>query len=237
MNQELKQHQELIDSKLNSQKNTEELAVTGQRGLHQTLSKGSSDISINKLNLSCGGHYWKGWINADYTDNFKHDIDINLNDLDIPLKSNSIDYIYSEHTLEHIKSDFPKLMMEFWRILKPHGIIEIRVPHFSHWSSSTALNHTRVFSINGFESLHNDISYPYLETGIKLNHAPFKLISGKLRYQRNNNSMEVIVKKNFRYYFSILISKLANLNTNFCENFWCYWVGGFQQMEIILEKR
>jgi SAM-dependent methyltransferase len=192
---------------------------------------------LKKLNISCGGHYWKGWINADYTNNFKHDIDVNLDKLPLPFKTNTFDYVYSEHTLEHVNSDFPKLMMEFWRILKPNGLIEIRVPHFSHWSSLSALNHVRPFSINAFESLYNNTSYPYLETGIKLKNAPFKFIDGKLRYQRNNNLVEVIVKRNARYYIAIFLSYFANLSTNICENIWCYWFGGFQQMEIILQKR
>jgi len=54
-------------------------------------------------------------------------------DYGIPFKSESIDYLYSSHMLEHLFLEDAKiLLMEAYRSLKPRGIIRLAVPDLEH---------------------------------------------------------------------------------------------------------
>jgi len=207
-----------------------------KRFIEKELSKKLKDV--NKLNIACGIDYREGWVNSDLATHkdIKIDKKVDLRKLPLPFKDKEFDYIYTAHTLEHIRGDLLPLILEFWRILKPNGLIEIRVPHFSHYSGQACLSHKNKFSINGFKQLSN-LAWLRGIPGIpELKKPPFNMIKARLNYQRTDNGKNPLVKKNFYYYFSNFISKLANKKINFCERVWCYWVGGFQEMQVILKK-
>lgn len=80
------------------------------------------------VNLGCGLHPTAGCINIDffgtatagYAADLRHPLRIN---------DNTIDGIFSEHTLEHLGfADAQKLLAECYRILKPGGLLRIIVP-------------------------------------------------------------------------------------------------------------
>jgi len=189
-----------------------------------------------KLNLGCGSDYREGWINADLSEWIKKDVTLDLRNIPLPFEDNSFDYIFSSHTLEHISGSLTPLMIELWRILKPKGVLEIRVPHFSHYSALTGFEHKHVFSINVFNVFMDTSYYKHIPGFPKFQRPLFKKIKGVLKHQRTDNGSIMLVKKNAYYYLADFISKLANLNTNFCEKIWCHWVGGFQEMQIIMQK-
>ena len=77
-----------------------------------------------KLHVGCGENYFDGWINVDI-DSSKADI---FHDLAKPLwfYDNTVDFIYSEHFIEHIGINHAQNMFkEFYRVLKPGGILRI----------------------------------------------------------------------------------------------------------------
>ena len=84
---------------------------------------------MKKLHLGCGRNYLKGWINTD-----KHKRDYKLDDVvdvteKLPYEDSSIDYIFSEHVIEHMDYDCGKFMLkECFRVLKPSGKIRISTP-------------------------------------------------------------------------------------------------------------
>ena len=111
---------------------------------------------MKKVNLGCGSSIINSWINIDSSFNvtlskfpilkkilfklhiisksvydsqfpstvIRHDVTKGL-----PLASDSVDYIYSSHLLEHIKrSDSEKVLAECHRVLKKGGIIRLVVP-------------------------------------------------------------------------------------------------------------
>jgi len=103
------------------------------------------------LNLGCSGQIIDGWINVDYAFGarlskipffralnkyvrfFDMDWDdkIFIHDLRKPLpwENESVNIIYSSHTLEHLtKAEGYNLLLECYRVLKPQGIIRIIVP-------------------------------------------------------------------------------------------------------------
>jgi predicted SAM-dependent methyltransferase len=70
------------------------------------------------------------WIIADIHQ--ESDIVVDLNKQGLPLPSNSVDYLYTSHTLEHILPEKqPLVFSELFRILKPGGVVRIVVPDIS----------------------------------------------------------------------------------------------------------
>jgi ubiquinone/menaquinone biosynthesis C-methylase UbiE len=100
-----------------------------------------------KLNLGCGKDIRKGWENYDIAPKDKTVKHIDLNNLQLPFKNNSIDYILMVHVFEHLDVNRQDFMQDIHRILKPGGIVEINVPR----------NHTRVqHTIGYFPSTYFD---------------------------------------------------------------------------------
>ena len=104
-----------------------------------------------KLNLGCGSQVPKGWVNVDYAIgarfaklpffsslnkklnlfNVDWNKDIFIHDLTkkFPWKDNSIDVIYSSHTLEHLNKEKGRYFInECFRVLIANGIVRIVVP-------------------------------------------------------------------------------------------------------------
>lgn len=63
---------------------------------------------------------------------------------DLPFKDESFDRITSTHVLEHIPN-IVKTMNEAWRVLKPNGKFNIRVPLFPTIGSIADPSHVRYF--------------------------------------------------------------------------------------------
>ena len=94
-----------------------------------------------KLNIGCCVSPKDGYINIDMIDYGQEIIrDITRG---LPFNDNSVDEIFTSHTLEHIENkDVPFVWEEMYRVLKPNGIIDIIVPHarenqafmMNHWS-------------------------------------------------------------------------------------------------------
>ncbi|MCW6159764.1 MAG: methyltransferase domain-containing protein [Candidatus Micrarchaeales archaeon] len=89
-----------------------------------------------KINLGSGEKFVSDWINVDRDirlyigkrrpKNFKN---YNLSRGLLPFKTESIDYIYTSHFLEHIKREKAEILTkECIRVLKPRGLIRIVVP-------------------------------------------------------------------------------------------------------------
>ena len=101
-----------------------------------------------KLNLGCGLSAHDGWVNYDNSPRlrlqrlplFGHFFkfikptfpsDVFYGDITtrIPAQSNSVDFIYSSHMLEHLSlEDFELALHEIYRLLKPGGVFRAVVP-------------------------------------------------------------------------------------------------------------
>lgn len=81
-----------------------------------------------KLNLGSGYTYFAGFKNLDADKKCDPDFLLDIRDLS-SIESNSVDEIYTAHTLEHILlTHLFKTVRGFCRILKPGGKITIIVP-------------------------------------------------------------------------------------------------------------
>lgn len=88
------------------------------------------------LNLGCGPHKLPGWVNIDLEMNqelpyaVKHDLSQGLPRF---IPDNSVDFIFSEHFVEHIDNwQFINLLKDCRRVLKPGGVIRISTPDLEY---------------------------------------------------------------------------------------------------------
>jgi hypothetical protein len=102
-----------------------------------------------RLNLGSGKRNRPGFYNVDHLPLPGVDIVANLNEPLDDLPDNSVDEIYSRHTLEHVANLLP-LLSDIHRISRPRARIEIIVPHFSNSYSFSDPTHVRVFGLYSF---------------------------------------------------------------------------------------
>lgn len=81
-----------------------------------------------KLNLGCGHDYRKGWVNCDLKPGWTVDRAFDLRTPPYPFEAESADEIYLSHVLEHLEH-WEVCIDECLRLLKPLGILEVRVPY------------------------------------------------------------------------------------------------------------
>jgi len=178
-----------------------------------------------KLNLGSGEFKKKGYINLDYYSITKPDVKHDLNRLPYPFKDNQFELIEADHVLEHLDNPF-KVMKELHRISKNNGLIIIRVPHFSR--GFTHPEHTRGF----------DVSFPYyFDSSFKGGYQGFnlQLKKMKLSWFAQPYFKKSVLSKPVLYLASsigFIIDIFANLSPTICSRFWCYLVGGFEQIEF-----
>jgi predicted SAM-dependent methyltransferase len=81
-----------------------------------------------KLHLGCGKNMLPGWINTDFPPKKENVLELDATKK-FPFEDNSIDYVFSEHMIEHISFEDGFFMLsECARILKPGGKIRCSTP-------------------------------------------------------------------------------------------------------------
>lgn len=189
------------------------------------------------LNLGCGKTRIPESIGVDCvaisgTVDVVHD----LNVTPYPFIDNFADEIHFYHVLEHLDNPVAKLE-EIHRLLKPGGILYLRVPHFSSNGAFTDITHKRPFSYYSFDvfqkesyhSFYSKVCFNILNKEIKY----FGLYPNAGVYAQyiHANQCAMIAKP-----FVLLINRLIRLSPIFFERIWCYWVGGACEVVITMEK-
>jgi len=116
--------------------------LTSRRGPGGTAHRGrearalrTSGLATRRLHLGCGianlGHGAKvlpGWTNVDIEGDGVQTFAWDLTD-PFPLPAGSIDFIYSEHFIEHLSlADGAALLTECRRVLAPGGVVRLSTP-------------------------------------------------------------------------------------------------------------
>lgn len=84
-----------------------------------------------KLHLGCGKRHIPGFVHIDAVDYPHVDHVATIDHLSF-IQDNSVDLIYNCHVLEHFKrKDVERVLREWFRVLKPDGILRIAVPDFA----------------------------------------------------------------------------------------------------------
>jgi len=92
------------------------------------LKKKTFDLLL--LHVGCGDRYIKGFIHIDIRPLSHVDYVASADKLDM-FSDNSADLIYACHILEHFgRHDIQKVLKEWYRVLKPNGVLRVCVPDF-----------------------------------------------------------------------------------------------------------
>lgn len=188
-------------------------------------------MEFKKLNLGCGEHKKEGYINLDWSTLNNPDVIHDLNVVPYPFEDNSIDVVEAFHVLEHLDKPFT-IMREMHRILKPNGILHVKVPHFSR-------GFTHAEHAHGF-----DVTFPlYFRKNFTTSGffgVEFTLVKMQLRWLA---FLHLVPSMGYGSLIigtlricSVIISWLANLSPAFASRIWCFWVGGFDEIEFIFKK-
>lgn len=117
--------------------------------------------TLRMLNLGCGfNKFSDGWINVDAHAICKPDVRMNLEDLPWPWEDNSVDQIAAWHVFEHLHNWWA-VFTECSRVLKPGGIIEIRIPDESSSSAITHKDHFHIFDQYSFHGTMDSLKGKY----------------------------------------------------------------------------
>lgn len=186
---------------------------------------GADSGNLKKLNLGCGMFKKEGYVNVDCVAGVGPDIVHDLNKIPYPFQDNYFDVAELDHVLEHLDDPFAA-MKELHRIVKPQGLVVVKVPHFSR--GFTHPEHKRGF----------DVSFPYYfdasfrggYTGVDFTCARLKLRWFSQAYLKRS----VLSKPAFYIgsAFGSMADLLANISPMACSRFWCFLVGGFEEIEF-----
>ncbi len=115
---------------------------------------------MKKLNVGCGNDIKQGWTNLDFKRISGVDVVQDINKTPWPFKANSFDEVLCQDVLEH-SDDVISVMNEIHRILKPNGIVLIRVPHFTSAGAFTDPTHRHFFGWGSFNYFQKASKYHY----------------------------------------------------------------------------
>jgi SAM-dependent methyltransferase len=120
--------------------------------------------STRKLQLGAGSNILSGWFNTDYFP--RKNVSFMDATKPFPILSASINFIFSEHHIEHISyKNAVSMLQESFRVLEPGGVIRVTTPHLKnvlslYFNEDTGkgdlFNHSNEFILSGF---YNAINY------------------------------------------------------------------------------
>jgi len=189
------------------------------------------------LNIGCGKTRIPNSIGVDkvFVEGYV-DVVHDLNIVPYPFKDNFADEIHMYHVLEHLNNPLEKVE-ELHRILKPGGILYIRVPHFSSMGAFSDITHVRPFGYASFDCFIKD-TYHHFYTKLE-----FKILNKQIKYFGTYPNSGVYAKyihpNNCIFILKPIvrvINFLIKLSPTFFERIWCYWVGGAIEVVVTLQK-
>ncbi len=187
-----------------------------------------------KINLGSSGFNKVGYVNVDVRSSVSPDIVHDLNAFPYPFEDSSADRIELTHLLEHLEKPF-RVIAELHRILKPSGLLYIAVPHFSR--GFTHAEHEHGFDVS-FPHYFSKELFPEQFYG-----SEYELVSLKLNWL-SHITVRYLPKLHFGAVtifflkiFNTLFTALANVSPMACSRIWCFWVGGFEEIEFTLRAK
>lgn len=182
-----------------------------------------------RLNLGCGRFPLGGWINVDRDPDVACDVRHDLNVIPYPFEPGAADEILASHVLEHLEDPFAA-MAEWARLLRPGATLTVRVPHFSRGFAHP--DHRRGF----------DVSFPlYFRPSFAGGFCgtPLECVQLRLRWL---GQPELKRRELGRIPYALAraaggwLDLWANLAPGLASRLWCFWVGGFDEVEYVFRR-
>lgn len=171
-----------------------------------------------RLNIGSGRRRLPGFVNVDKNPN-AGDVDVihELDTLPWPFANDSAGEVVMDHVLEHL-DDTIAVIQEVYRICADQAQVQIRVPHFScNWSHP---GHRRAIGVGLFDHFDQRHDEHYGQ-------CRFEVERLRLHWTRPRYRLSW-----WRRMFAAPIDWAANRNPRLCQRLWCYWVGGFEEIEF-----
>lgn len=179
-----------------------------------------------KLNLGSGIHRKEGYVNLDWNSENQPDVIHDLNIFPYPFQDQEFDVIEADHVMAYLERPL-QVMIELHRLLKPGGTLTIKVPHFSRSSALATGWH-------GF-----DVTFPlYFNPNFRKSAffgVAFELLDMRLRWANFYFFPFMGYGRGVEGFLRIandIFSMFANISPELCSRVWCYWVGGFDEIEF-----
>ncbi|MFZ4622045.1 MAG: methyltransferase domain-containing protein [Bacteroidota bacterium] len=154
------------------------------------------------LDVGCGKRKRPGAVGIDVNPRSDADVLHNLNHFPYPFSDDHFDEIGADNILEHL-DDVMKVMIEFNRIIKPDGIIEITVPFYPHRNANTDPTHKHFFGVHSFD---------YFISGTSHGNFQYSSIQFTLESVEFDKGLEK------RHFFDQWLVRFANRNKDLYEN-------------------
>ena len=138
-----------------------------------------------KINLGCGKDYREGYIGVDRI-KFGNNEVCDLEKDSLPFETNSVDEIYSQHFLEHLR-DPRNCLNECHRVLRSGGIMESVVP-YGLWDGASKPVHHQSITACWFDFLKREDNFERYE------YKPWKLIELIERRGKKGEIFEIYCK-------------------------------------------
>ena len=185
---------------------------------------------LKKLNLGCGKFKKLCYLNVNFgsvsTPDVVHDLEV----IPYPFAEGGFELVEADHVLEHLSNPF-QVMKEIHRITKNGGKVVIRTPHFSR--GFTHPEHKRGFDVTF--PFYFDPTFPGGYQGVQ-----YELDRLRFRWFSQVELKRSVLPRSAFYLLRILglvIDFFANLSPMACSRIWCYWVGGFDELEFHFSVR
>lgn len=178
------------------------------------------------LDVGCGLKKIPGADGLDIVPLKSVDIVHDLNIFPYPIRTNTYDEIYCLHVLEHV-DDMLRLMEEIYRVAKKGAFVHIRGPHAS--CSSTVWidpTHKRGLTTRMFRDY-----FSVDGTWVFYTKSRFRVERIRLSYvlTDSNSRIPKVVSGLFDW-----LANRSQTAQELCERLWANWVGGFEEIEVIL---
>jgi len=138
-----------------------------------------------KLNLGCGSEFSDELIGFDLHDYGQQHVGFDLEKDKLPFKANSVDFIKSNHCIEHL-TDVRHAFNEAWRVLKKDGVFEVKVP-YGLWEGASKPVHKQCITPCWFDFFRKEKTKVYGYKRWKINKL-YRLTNGEID---NKNGAEV----------------------------------------------
>ena len=155
------------------------------------------------VDLGCGNNKVVGAIGVDNVLLDGVDIVHDLSVFPYPFSDNSLDTVYCRHVLEHFESEVRnKVIAEIGRILKPGGLVEIRVPHAFSVAAMADPTHKTYYCFRTIFYFTKDISQSYYKDCY--HNFKVKTIWANFRLTEKNGMISKLISKIFGWGFNKL---------------------------------
>ena len=179
---------------------------------------------MKKINFGCGEDIRNGWVNIDKFKGKGVDLvfDAEKESLLNHFEENSIEEVFTAHTLEHL-FNADDVFLDFLKIIKPDGILEIKVPHYMRAKNHLIL-HKRTFSLNSF-------------TGFYKKKQSSKSLQIKTQQRLKEMSVELhwmnSPSNSILHTINVVMEAIINMNRaskDFFDSYLGYYIGGFYEI-------